>query len=220
MAVAGNRRAVVSVQSRECSPELLERLSGSTLFPERPVGATIVAVVCRGGGTLLYVTAPRMVDADRQVEYFLGLLPEDRAEDRAGGSPPRRERVVIGSLNDSSPRWLSDKLLDPTNAEATRLRAAVRDFVTTERQAGAEVELSYFEPSRHLQDYATALGLPGDQADADHIPLGTTRAPAAPCSGRSGSTCRRAPRCATTSARSPRRSRISCWPGTAGWCSS
>ncbi|MEV4772561.1 peptide ligase PGM1-related protein [Micromonospora humida] len=172
MAVTGNRRAVVSVQSRECSPELLERLSGSTLFPERPVGAAIVAVVCRGGGSLLYLTAPRMIDADRQVDYFLGLLPQEPVD----GRDPRRDRVVIGSLDDSSPRWLSDKLLDPTNPAATRLRERVADFVATARQAGDEVALSYFEPSGNLQDYAATLGVPGDQADAGYIPLGTKSA--------------------------------------------
>lgn len=161
--------AVVSIQSRECSPELLERLSGSTLFPERPVGAAIVSVVRRGGGSLLYVTAPAMADAEAQVDYFLGLLPEEQE----GRLKALRDRVEVGSLDDDSARWLSTKLLDATSPAAGVLRKRVYEFVARERAAGADVRLDCFEPSVNLEELATSLGVPWDQADASAIPLGT-----------------------------------------------
>ncbi|MBB5957156.1 hypothetical protein FHS29_003749 [Saccharothrix tamanrassetensis] len=164
--------AVVSVQSRECSPELLERLSGSTLFPERPVGASIVSVVRRGGGSLLYVTAPAMADADEQVDYFLGLLPEEREERRQA----LRDRVEVGSLDDDTARWLSTKLLDAGSPAAGALRERIHEFVTRERAAGADVRLDCFEPSVNLEKLAASLGVPTDQADASAIPLGTKAA--------------------------------------------
>ncbi|MEU4744325.1 peptide ligase PGM1-related protein [Actinosynnema sp. NPDC023658] len=161
--------AVVSVQSRECSPELLERLSGSTLFPERPAGAAIVSVVRRGGGSLFYVAAPAMVDADEQVEYFLGLLPEEHE----GQLKALRDRVEVGSLDDRSSRWLSTKLLDGTNPAAGELRERIHAFVARERAAGADVRLDCFEPSANLEELAASLGMPANQADASVIPLGT-----------------------------------------------
>jgi hypothetical protein len=172
MSYEGGSPAIISVQSRECSPELLERLSGSTLFPERPVGAAIVAVVRRQQGTLFYVTAPAMVDADAQVEYFLGLLPEE-PDARPG---EHRERVTIGSLSDDSARWLSEKLLDPQTSASAELRRSLTEFVRHHRNAGTPVSLSYFEPSGNLERLAAELELPRDQADASHIPLGTKAA--------------------------------------------
>ncbi len=163
------KSAVVAIQSRECSPELLERLSGSTLFPERPVGASVVSVVMRGGGSLLYVTAPSMIDPDDQVNYFLGLLPQEQE----GQLKAARDRVSIESLDDDSARWLSDKLLDPDNPSAGVLRDRIGSFVATERAMGdARCGSSCFEPSHNLQRLASELGIPGDQADAAAIPLG------------------------------------------------
>ncbi|NUT53638.1 MAG: hypothetical protein HOV94_41075, partial [Saccharothrix sp.] len=163
------RPAVVSVQSRECSPELLERLSGSTLFPERPVGAAIVSVVRRGGGSLLYVTAPPMVEPDAQVDYFLGLLPEED-----GGAA--RDRVEVPGLDDRSSRWLSTKLLDPVSPAAAGVRERIHAFVDRERAAGSDVRLECFEPSVNLEKLASSLGVAVDQADASAIPLGTKAA--------------------------------------------
>ncbi|GGS24784.1 peptide ligase PGM1-related protein [Actinokineospora fastidiosa] len=161
--------AVVSVQSRECSPALLERLSGATLFPERPVGAAIVSVVARGGGALFTVTAPGLLDADEQVDYFLRLLPDE--DD--GRVKPAKDRVVVGGLADRSSRWLSDKLLDEDSAEAAALRARIAEFVERERAAGARVWLSAFEPSENLEQLAARLGVDTDQAEPQFIPLGT-----------------------------------------------
>jgi len=161
--------ARVCIQSRECSPALLGRLSGSTLFPERPFGAAIVATVCRGQGSVLYVTAPEMVDADEQVEYYVNLLPAGRAQ----CPPSRRDRVQVVSLTDGSPRWLSDKVLDRDSPDGATARKHIRDYVDRARQAGADVRLSYFEPSANLERLAADLGVPGDQADSRYIPLGT-----------------------------------------------
>lgn len=161
--------AVVSIQSRECSPELLERLSGSTLFPERPVGAMIVSVVCRRGGTLYSVTAPTMFDVDEQVDYFLRLLPTDQV----GPFEELRDRVVADTLDDASARWLSTKVLDLATPSAGALRSRLGEFVDRERAAGARLSMSYFEPSSDLERLAGELGLSGDQADSRFIPLGT-----------------------------------------------
>ncbi|MFD7657764.1 peptide ligase PGM1-related protein [Actinosynnema sp. NPDC059797] len=161
--------AVVSVQSRECSPELMERLSGATLFPERPSGAAVVSVVRRGGGSLFLITAPPLVDADDQVDYFLRLLPEEHEGEVAAC----RERVVVDGVDDRSSRWLSDKLLDPVNADAAGLRARLAEFVDRERGAGARVSLSCFEPSENLERLGAQLDVPVDQAASRFIPLGT-----------------------------------------------
>jgi hypothetical protein len=164
--------ARISVQSRECSPRLLERLTGATLFPERSVGPAIVHTVCRAGGHLLYVTAPEMVEGDAQVDYYLGLLSGGRGA-RDG---TERARVRLVGLDDRSPRWLSEKILDPDNAEAARVRAELRAFADRQGRNGSEVRLSYFEPSEPLERLARELGVPGDQPPASCIPLGTKHA--------------------------------------------
>ncbi|MEV4442003.1 peptide ligase PGM1-related protein [Streptomyces sp. NPDC049577] len=164
------RPALVCVESRECDPQLLERLTGATRFPERLAGPAIIHTVCRAGGRLLYVTAPPMEDAERQVEYYLGLLGE-------GARPDRRAVEVVG-LDDSSSRWLSHKILDPGNPDAARLRAGIHAFVEHERDNGSDVRLSYYEPSLPLEGLARDLGVPRDQFDAAWIPLGTK------CAGR------------------------------------
>jgi PGM1 C-terminal domain len=161
--------ARVSIQSRECSPGLLERLSGSALFPERPAGSVIVTTVCRDGGTVLYVTAPEMADAGEQVDYYLGLLPAAEP----GEAASRRSRVQILSLADDSPRWLSEKILDSTSPAGAAAREAIHSFVRQERRNGADVRLSYFEPSANLERMARELGIPGDQVASRHIPLST-----------------------------------------------
>ncbi|MFI2215022.1 peptide ligase PGM1-related protein [Streptomyces sp. NPDC020141] len=197
--------ARMHVESRECSPQLLERLIGATYFPERLLGPAIVNTVCREGGHLLYVTAPPMLDADRQVDYYLGLLsgggraaedsgdlagegsasrpgedcggrPGEGSRDRPGGPSDARERIRIVTLDDASSRWLSEKVLDPAGAEAASVRDALREFATDRRRAGADVRLSYFEPSRPLELLARDLGVPGTQPSSAHIPLGTKHA--------------------------------------------
>lgn len=164
--------ALLSIQSRECSRELLERLSGGTLFPERLIGSAIVDVVRRRGGSLAYVTAPAMVDLDAQVRYFLNLLPADTP----GEVEAARGRVNVISLEDTSARWLSEKFLDTDTTDAAQAREAVRDFIVRERLRGSEVQLSYFEPSADLELVAAELAVHGDQADSAHIPLGTKAA--------------------------------------------
>jgi hypothetical protein len=151
---------VVSVQSRECGEGLLRRLAGSTRLPERPVGAAIVSVVRRAGGSLLCVTAPAMIDADEQVDYFLGLLPLEHPEQL-------RREVVLVAVDDDSSRWLSDKLVPDT--EAMRL---VVSFVAAHKASGDDVRLSYFEPSTTLRGLAQRWELPDDQAGPEVIPLG------------------------------------------------
>lgn len=164
--------ARVSIQSRECSAELLERQSGSALFPERPAGSVIITTVCREGGSVLYVMAPEMVDADEQIDYYLSLLPEEHAEEPGG----RRSRVKVVGLADASARWLSDKILDPDLSASAAVRESIREFVRVERSRGADVRLSYFEPSANLEQLTRELGIPGDQAESRHIPLGTKAA--------------------------------------------
>ncbi|HUC56672.1 MAG TPA: peptide ligase PGM1-related protein [Streptosporangiaceae bacterium] len=162
-------QARVFIQSRECSPGVLERLTGSVYFPERRLGATIVSSVCRDGMSLLYVAAPEVADAAEQIEYFLGLLP---AASR-GQEASRRNRVRLISLDDSSARWLSTKVLDTERQESAQARKRIRDFVHKERQAGAEIKLSYYEPSEKLERFAAELGIVGDQVSSQFIGLGT-----------------------------------------------
>ncbi len=159
------RPAHVHIQSRECDPEILKRLTGAAYFPERLLGSAIIDTVCRSEGDLLYVAAPRMVDADEQVGYYLGLLGADCGE--------ARDRVRIVSLDDAGSRWLSEKVLDAENPQAAQVRAAIRAFVSDRQRAGADVRLCYFEPSAPLERYARELGVPGDQPHSSRIPLGS-----------------------------------------------
>ena len=161
--------ARVYIQSRECSPGVLERLSGSVYFPERRMGATIVSSVCRDGVSLLYVAAPEIVDAQEQVDYYLGLIPAGPGAREAS----RRNRVQLLSLGDTSARWLSTKVLDTDRQESAQARKRIRDFVHRERQAGADVRMSYYEPSENLERFAAELGIAGDQVGARFIELGT-----------------------------------------------
>ncbi|MEW1724034.1 peptide ligase PGM1-related protein [Streptomyces sp. NPDC093109] len=164
----------ISVQSRECSTLLLENLPGSTLFPERPVGAAIINALRRPGDSVLCVTAPRMRDAEAQIAYFSDLAVSAGAGDPDGGKP--RDRVEVLSLDDSSSRWLSEKLLDTERPEARAARRRLTEAVAAARAAGDDVRLSAFEPSANLESLAEDLGVPADQAPARCIPLGTKAA--------------------------------------------
>ncbi|MGV9883801.1 peptide ligase PGM1-related protein [Streptomyces sp. NPDC003006] len=164
-AAARPRPAHVHIQSRECDPEILKRLTGAAYFPERLLGSAIIDTVCRSDGDLLYVAAPGVLDADEQVGYYLGLLGADCGEARG--------RVRIVDLDDAGSRWLSDKVLDAENPQAAQVRAAIRAFVIDRQRAGADVRLCYFEPSAPLERYARELGVPGDQPHSSRIPLGT-----------------------------------------------
>ncbi|MFJ2444446.1 peptide ligase PGM1-related protein [Streptomyces sp. NPDC087658] len=168
--------ARIHIESRECSPQVLERLTGATYFPERLLGPAIVGTVCRGGGHLLYVTAPQMIDADQQVDYYLGLLSGGSHQGGTDGPRGARDLVRIVTLDDASTRWLSTKVLDPVSARAASVRSDMREFVDTHLRAGADVRLSYFEPSRPLELLARDLGVPGTQPSAAHIPLATKHA--------------------------------------------
>lgn len=168
--------ARIHIESRECSPQLLERLTGATYFPERLLGPAIVNTVCRRDGHLLYVTAPGLIDADQQVDYYLGLLSGGAHESGAGELRRKRDLVRIVHLDDVSPRWLSSKVLDPVSTRSACAREALRDFVETHRRTGADVRLSYFEPSQPLEQLARDLEVPGTQPSASHIPLGTKHA--------------------------------------------
>ncbi|MFD9333176.1 peptide ligase PGM1-related protein [Streptomyces sp. NPDC060028] len=167
---SGARRwpAQVSIESRESDPRLLERRAGATLFPERLLGAAIVNTVCRSAGRLLYVTAVPVIDARQQVDYYLGLLGDQVLE--------QREAVQLVSVGDGSCRWLSEKVLDPADPAAARVRARIVEFLDRGRRDGADVRLSYFEPSFAMQQFARALGVTPSQADAAQIPLGTKHA--------------------------------------------
>lgn len=164
--------ASIHIESRECSPELLERLTGATYFPERLLGATIVNTVLRGGGHVLYVTAPLIIDADQQVDYYVSLLSGSE-NGTSGERRDARERVQLVSLDDVSSRWLSEKVLDPASEQAAAAREVLRDFVKVHRSAGAHARLSYFEPSRPLESLARDLGVPGTQSSSIHIPRGS-----------------------------------------------
>ncbi len=162
-------QARVFIQSRECDPGVLERLTGSVYFPERRLGATIVSGVGRGGMSLLYVAAPEIADPEEQIDYFLGLVPPGAGASEAS----RRSRVQLLSLDDSSARWLSTKVLDTERQESAQARKRIREFVHRERQAGADVRLSYYEPSANLERFAEELGVRGDQVGSRFIELGT-----------------------------------------------
>ncbi|MGW0764539.1 peptide ligase PGM1-related protein [Streptomyces sp. NPDC002676] len=157
--------AQVHIQSRECDPQILGRFTGASFFPERLLGWAIIDTVCRGDGTLLYVTAPPVLDADEQVDYYLGLL--------GPGHGDARTRVRLVGVDDLSPRWLSEKVLDPDNPQAAVVREAIREFLDSHRRDGGDVRLKYFEPSAPLERFARELGVPGNQPHSSCIPLGT-----------------------------------------------
>ncbi|MFJ9854852.1 peptide ligase PGM1-related protein [Streptomyces sp. NPDC101150] len=163
MGMAPRLPARISVESRECDLRLIQHRPGTAYYPERLLGATIINTVGRGGGHLLYVTDRPIADAEQQISYYLALCGADRS---AG------KRVEPASMHDPSWRWLSHKLLDPTRAQARRVRARLSAFREDMRRAGASVEFSYFEPSRPLEELARSLGLPVGQASAAHISLG------------------------------------------------
>jgi hypothetical protein len=160
----------ITVGSRECSTGLLERLPGATMFGERPIGAAIVGALHRPGGSVICVTAPAMVDADDQIDYFLRL---GMATTRHTDPRPPRSRATVLSIDDRSSRWLSEKLLDPAHPDAVAALAHLRDAVEGERRAGRQVLLNYVEPSVPLERLAELLGVVGDQAPSWTIPLGT-----------------------------------------------
>ena len=160
----------ISIQSRECSTAVLERLPGSTLFPERPIGAAIVSALHRPQGSVICVAAPGMVEADDQIEYFLRL---GMATTRQVDPRPPRDRVTVLSIEDQSSRWLSEKLLDVDHPDAVAACEHLRAAVERERRAGRNVMLNYFEPSARLERLADCLGVVGDQAPSWAIPLGT-----------------------------------------------
>ncbi|MFD6424456.1 peptide ligase PGM1-related protein [Streptomyces sp. NPDC060198] len=165
--------ARIHIESRECGPEVLERLTGATYFPERLLGPAIVTTVCRAGGHLLYVTAPSVIDGEEQVDYYLGLLLGGaRTADRES-LRRMRELVTVLPLDDATTRWLSTKVLDPVSPRAAAVRSDLHEFAELHRSAGADVRLSYFEPSKPLEELARALNLPGTQPLSAHIPLGT-----------------------------------------------
>ena len=159
----------IYIQSRECSPEILERLTGSSYFSERRMGAAIVSGVCRAGERLLYVSAPEIGDAGEQIDYYLALLPLAPGEELAD----RRDRVSLVSMTDSSFRWLSTKLIDQQNAESAEARKRISDFVEREREVGSQVSFSCYEPSENIERLAARLGVACDQADSRYIGLGT-----------------------------------------------
>jgi hypothetical protein len=160
----------IYIQSRECSPEILERLTGSSYFPERRMGAAIVCDVCRAGDKVLYVSAPEIGDAAAQIDYYLNLLPLTPGEQMAD----RRERISLVSLPDNSFRWLSTKLVDQRNPDSTEARQRIRDFIEREREIGTEVRFSCYEPSENIERLAALLGVAAcDQASSRYIGLGT-----------------------------------------------
>ena len=166
----------ISIQSRECSTLLLENLPGSTLFPERPVGASIISALIEPNGTVICVTAPKMEDAEAQIAYYTDLAATAAGADDAAAREALRGRVTVLSLDDSSPRWLSEKLLDPDRPDARAAQEHIAKATAAARASGAAVRLSYFEPSANLERLARELGVPGNQAAARHIPLGTKAA--------------------------------------------
>ncbi|MEE1783754.1 peptide ligase PGM1-related protein [Streptomyces sp. SP17BM10] len=157
--------AEVHIQSRECDRQILGRFTGASFFPERLLGWAVISAVGRGGGALLYVTAPPVLDPDEQIDYYLGLLGPGH-----GGA---RSRVRLVGVDDLGPRWLSEKVLDPDNPQAAEVREAIREFLEGHRRGGDDVRLDYFEPSAPLERFARELGVPGNQPDSSCIPLGT-----------------------------------------------
>lgn len=164
----------ICLQSRECGSAVLERLAGSSLFPERPIGAAIVDALHRPGGSVACVSAPAMVDAEEQVGYYLrlGLATTPCPDDPR----PPRERITLVSIDDPSSRWLSEKLFDPDLPDAAAARARLAALVSAEHAAGRGVLLCCFEPSANVERLAADLAVPSDQAPAWTIPLGTKSA--------------------------------------------
>lgn len=157
--------AEVHIQSRECDPQILERFTGASFFPERLLGWAVIETAARGAGTLLYITAPPVEDPAEQIDYYLGLL--------GPGHTAARDRVRLVGVDDTGPRWLSEKVLDPDNPGAAQVRDTIREFLDHHRRAGDAVRLDYFEPSAPLERFARELGVAGNQPDSSCIPLGT-----------------------------------------------
>lgn len=133
------------------------------------MGAAIVTDVCRAGERVLYVSAPEIGDAGAQIDYYLSLLPLAPGEQMTD----RRERISLLSLADSSFRWLSTKLVDPESPGSAEARKRLREFVERERELGAQVWISCYEPSENIERLAEPLDVSCDQADSRYIGLGT-----------------------------------------------
>ncbi len=146
---------------------IMSRYPGAEFLPERPVSAVLVRAASRHEMRALCVTAPAMVDRQDQVSYFLRLGAPDPAQRR---DAERRIRVV--SVDDSSARWLSTKIVDDNKA-AAELRYTIAEWVAECRARGQTPVLSAFEPSSNLEALAAGLGIAVDQAPASAIPLGS-----------------------------------------------
>ena len=104
---------------------------------------------------MIYVTS--LPISPSIVEYYLALLP--------GIIPSHaRARLALVSVNDASPRPLSEKLL-----ERPRLLASIAAMIPDRTQS----HLVPYNTTPLERDVAVALGIPMYGADPRHFPLGT-----------------------------------------------
>jgi hypothetical protein len=160
-------QAVLAIQSREPHLSIMSVYPGAEFLPERPVSAVLVRGAGERGMHALCVTAPKMVDSQEQLSYFLRLGAPDPAQQRDA-----EQRIRVVSVEDASARWLSTKVADDNEA-AARLRRVLREWVAERRISGQTPVLNAFEPSPELEALAADLGIAIDQAPSSVIPLGS-----------------------------------------------
>ena len=157
-------KAVLGLYSRECSSELLARLTGSNCFVERPLAPEVIEAADLNSH-LLYITAPDLPDKDYVMDYYIRLKPY----------PPEKiasikQNIVVLALDNSDPLWLSQKL---AAKEANQARDFIANWISKRHQSGQRVELHTFEPSAMTELFAQELGLEPDQAPSSTIKIGS-----------------------------------------------
>jgi hypothetical protein len=157
-------KAIVGLYSRECSAELLARLTGSNCFVERPLAPEVIEAADLNSH-LLYITAPDLPDKDYVIDYYIRLKPY----------PPEKiasikQKIVVLAIDNSDPLWLSQKL---TAKEANQARDFIANWISARHQSGQRVELHTFEPSAMTELFAQELGLEPDQAPSNTIKIGS-----------------------------------------------
>ena len=157
-------KAVLGLYSRECSAELLARLTGSNCFVERPLAPEIIEAA-EQKHYLLYITAPDLPDKDRVIDYYIKLKSQTLEEiERI------KKRIIVLALDNDQPLWLSQKLAAP---EATEARNFIAQWVSEQNQHGRKVELHTFEPSALIEKFAEELNLTSDQAPSKTLEIGS-----------------------------------------------
>lgn len=157
-------KAVLGLYSRECSAELLARLTGSNCFVERPLAPEAIEAAALNSH-LLYITAPDLPDRDYIIDYYIRLKPYPSEKIAS-----IKQKIVVLALDNSDPLWLSQKL---AAKESNQARNFIANWISARHQSGQRVELHTFEPSAMTELFAQELELESDQAPSSTIEIGS-----------------------------------------------